>query len=75
MVLQLHDLVDDGCVLVESRNSIYSIYSIPQHAGINANERLVKHLAEYGCLQSRPFHPCVTTNHTFSLVVDDFGIK
>jgi hypothetical protein len=71
---QLLPLVHDGWVYVEIRKGMYGL---PQ-AGIIANQRLEKHLAKYGYKptyltpglwrhESRPI--------TFSLVVDDFGVK
>jgi hypothetical protein len=70
----LMDLVVDGYVYIEIRKGMYGL---PQ-AGIIANQKLTKHLAKYG------YHPTKHTpglwKHvqrpvTFSLVVDDFGIK
>lgn len=53
------------------------IYGLPQ-AGILAQDRLVKHLAAHGYRQAK-HTPClfkhVSNSVTFTLVVDDFGIK
>jgi hypothetical protein len=67
-------LVQDGWIYIEIRKGMYGL---PQ-AGIIANQRLEKHLYKYGYKptyltpglwrhESRPI--------TFSLVVDDFGVK
>ena len=70
----LAPLVKNGHVMVEIRKGMYGL---PQ-AGILANNQLVKHLAKHD------YHPVKLTpgifrhKHrpvTFSLVVDDFGIK
>lgn len=70
----LHDKVHNGHVYVEIRKGMYGL---PQ-AGRIANDRLVLFLAENG------YHQCVHTHGlfhhdtrqiSFSLVVDDFGIK
>jgi hypothetical protein len=64
----------DGCVYVEIQRGMDGL----KQAGIIANDQLQAHLAKYG------YHPMPRTpglwNHatrpvTFSLVVDDFGIK
>ena len=64
----------NGAVIVEINKGIYGL---PQ-AGILAQDRLVKHLAEHGYHQAK-HTPCLfkhdTNSVTFTLVVDDFGIK
>ncbi len=71
---KLHDLVHNGKVLVEIRKGMYGL----SQAGRIAYDNLVKNLAPHG------YHPCKRTaglwKHesrptTFTLVVDDFGIK
>jgi hypothetical protein len=53
------------------------MYGLPK-AGIIANERLVKHLAEYGYDSTKhtsgPFTHA-TRSITFSLVINGFGVK
>jgi hypothetical protein len=70
----LESLIHNGSVVVEIRKGMYGL---PQ-AGILANDRLVKHLAASGYIQSKRV-PGLFTHETrpvtFSLVVDDFGIK
>jgi hypothetical protein len=71
----LRELVDDaGWVYMEIQKGMYGL----KQAGILANQRLTTHLAQYG------YHPTPrtpglwrhkTSNLTFSLVVDDFGVK
>ena len=64
----------NGAVVVEV---LKGIYGLPQ-AGILAQDRLVKHLATYGYIQAE-HTPClfrhVSNSVSFTLVVDDFGIK
>jgi hypothetical protein len=70
----LAPLVHNGHVMVEIRKGMYGL---PQ-AGILANERLVKHLEASGYVQSKRVPGLFkheTRPVTFSLVVDDFGIK
>lgn len=71
---KLDEIASNGTVYVEIRKGMYGL---PQ-AGIIANQKLTRHLAKYG------YHPTKHTpglwQHdvrpvTFSLVVDDFGIK
>jgi hypothetical protein len=70
----LHEKVHNGYVIVEIRKGMYGL---PQ-AGIIANKRLVKHLKEHK-YEQMPQTPGVfrhtTRPITFSLVVDDFGVK
>ena len=69
----LSPFIANGSVLFQVSKGMYGL---PQ-AGLLAQERLVKHLASRGYLQTHT--PCLfrhTTNGTmFTLVVDDFGIK
>jgi hypothetical protein len=70
----LMDLAVDGYVYIEIRKGMYGL---PQ-AGIIANQKLTKHLAKYGYRPTK--HTPGLWKHdqrpvTFSLVVDDFGIK
>ena len=72
---KLRDLVDtNGFVLVEIRKGMYGL---PQ-AGRLAHEQLVKHLSKYGYSPCR-YTPGLWTHDTrpisFTLVVDDFGVK
>lgn len=72
---QLTTLVHtDGYVYMEIRKGMYGL---PQ-AGILANQKLTKHLAQYG-YEPTPHTPGLWRHQyrpiTFSLVVDDFGIK
>jgi hypothetical protein len=64
----------DGWVYMEIRKGMYGL----KQAGIIANQRLTKHLAKYG-YEPTPRTPGLwrhtTRPITFSLVVDDFGIK
>ena len=64
----------NGAVIVAVHKGIYGL---PQ-AGILAQDRLVAHLAEHGYIQATNT-PClfkhITNSVTFTLVVDDFGIK
>jgi hypothetical protein len=71
---KLQDMVHNGQVLVEIRKGMYGL---PQ-AGIIANVRLKKHLAEHGYLPTE--HTPGLCHHetrpiSFALVVDDFAIK
>ena len=56
---------------------VKAIYGLPQ-AGFLAQQRLIQHLAEAGYVQD-PHVPLLfkheTRNVTFTLVVDDFGVK
>ena len=69
-----HPYTDRNSVLFEVTKGCYGL---PQ-AGKLAQDKLIAHLAVHGYLQC-PDVPCVfrhvTRNVTFSLVVDDFGIK
>ena len=70
----LEHLIVNDHVMVEIRKGIYGL---PQ-AGIIAQERLNKHLKNYGYTpaNSTPgLYTHHTRNTTFTLVVDDFGIK
>ena len=76
-VIEAHDMARferNGAVVVAVHKGIYGL---PQ-AGILAQDRLVKHLAEHGYMQA-PNTPCLFRHQTnsvaFTLVVDDFGIK
>lgn len=67
-------LVHDGYIYMEIRKGMYGL---PQ-AGILANKKLTKHLEPYGYVPTK--HTPGLWQHqtrpiTFSLVVDDFGIK
>ena len=71
----LQDLVDEkGFIHIEIRGGMYGL---PQ-AGRLAHEELVTHLAPYGYTPVR-FTPGLWVHNklktTFTLVVDDFGIK
>ena len=70
----LHDLIENSHVLVEIRKGMYGL---PQ-AGLIAQERLNTHLATGGYTPAK-HTPGLYTHHTikttFTLVVDDFGIK
>jgi hypothetical protein len=70
----LAPLVHAGHVLVEIRKGMYGL----PHAGILANNRLTKHLATFGYAPTK--HTSGLFRHatrpiTFSLIVDDFGVK
>ena len=70
----LRAIVINGCVCVEIRKGMCGL---PQ-AGRIANDALVPCLAKHGCIQSKCTHGLF--NHktrpvSFSLVVDDFGVK
>lgn len=70
----LHDLVHNGYVYVEIRKGMYGL----PHAGRIANDRLVKMLESHGYIQAEHTHGLFTHKTrpvTFSLVVDDFGVK
>ena len=70
----LRDIAADGWVYCEIKKGMYGL----PHAGKIANERLVKHLAPYGYAPVK-HTPGLWRHHTrsitFTLVVDDFGIK
>ena len=70
----MRDFEHNGAVIVEVHKGIYGL---PQ-AGKLAQDRLVKHLAAHGYHQAKNT-PCLfqheTNSVTFTLVVDDFGIK
>lgn len=71
---QLWDKVHNGFVYVEISKGMYGI----PHAGKIANDRLVLHLAKHGYHQAEHTHGLFTHEQrpvTFSLVVDDFGVK
>ena len=64
----------DGYIYIEIRKGMPGL----KHAGRITNDRLVKHLAQYG------YHPMLNTpalwmhetrNMSFALVVDDFSLK
>jgi hypothetical protein len=70
----LHDIAQDGYVYLELRKGMYGL---PQ-AGILTSKRLTKHLATFGCYpanQTPGLWRHKTRPITFSLVVDDFGVK
>lgn len=71
---ELDSKIHNGFVYVEIRKGMYGL---PQ-SGKLANDRLCRHLAAHGYHQSKHtpglFHH-VTRPITFTLVVDDFGIK
>jgi hypothetical protein len=70
----LHGLVHNGHVIVEIRKGMYGL----PHAGLIANERLVKHLAKSGYVPAKRtpgLFKHITRPVTFALTVDDFGIK
>ena len=67
-------IADDGWVYIEIRKGMYGL----PHAGKIANDRLCKHLKPYGYAPVK--HTPGLWKHTtkpisFTLVVDDFGIK
>lgn len=66
---------DDGYVLVEISKGIYGL----AQAGILAQQRLMSLLAKHDYHPISDSCPCIlkhkTRNITFSLVVDDFGVK
>jgi hypothetical protein len=68
-------LAKNGYVFVEIRKGMYGL---PQAGILATNERLVKHLAPFG-YHPTPHTPGLFTHKTrpisFTLVVDDFGIK
>ena len=70
----LQKFIHNGAIYFEVSKGMYGL---PQ-AGLLAQERLVAHLAEHGYTQSKNV-PCLFTHAsnglTFTLVVDDFGIK
>jgi hypothetical protein len=73
---QLDDIAitHDGWVYIETRKGMYGL----KEAGILANHRIAKHLATYGYYPT-PRTPGLwkhaTRDLSFSLVVDDFGVK
>jgi hypothetical protein len=70
----LHDKVHNGAVYVEIRKGMYGL---PQ-AGRIANDRLLVHLNKHGYHQAKHTHGLFTHDTrdiSFSLVVDDFGVK
>ena len=71
---QLADLVHNNMVMVEIRKGMYGL---PQ-AGILANDRLQAHLATHGYVAAKHtpgFFTHVDRPISFTLVVDDFGVK
>jgi hypothetical protein len=72
---KLAALVDDrGFLLVEIRKGMYGL----AQAGILAQQRLVAHLATEGYHQAAntpALFRHVTNGNTFTLIVDDFGVK
>jgi hypothetical protein len=71
---KLEPLVHKRHALVEIRKGMYGL---PQ-ASTLASDILVKHLAQYGCVQAK--HTSGLFTHTtrpiiFSLVVDDVGVQ
>ena len=76
-IIEQYDLLNisvDGWVYCEIKKGMYGL----THAGKIANERLTKHLAPFGYTPSQ-MTPGLWKNNTrqitFTLVVDDFGIK
>jgi hypothetical protein len=73
-MFHLTPFIHNGYVLFEV---LKGMYGLPQ-AGILAQNDLVCHLKEHGYIQSE-FVPClfrhITRNISFTLVVDDFGVK
>jgi hypothetical protein len=71
---KLHEIAHNGFAHMEIRKGMYGL---PQ-AGMIANVKLTKHLAKYG-YRPVPHTPGLWTHDqrpiTFSLVVDDFGVK
>ena len=70
----LLDIAVDGWVYCEIKKGMYGL----PHAGKIANERLTKHLAPFGYTPSQTtpgLWKHNTRQLTFTLVVDDFGIK
>ena len=71
---QLGPYLKNGSVLFEVTEGIYGL---PQ-SGLLAQQRLIEHLAHHGYLQDNRV-PCLfkhnTNGVTFTLVVDDIGIK
>jgi hypothetical protein len=70
----LHDIAHDGYVYLKLRKGMYGL---PQ-AGILASKRLTKHLATFGYYptnQTPGLWRHKTRPVTFSLVVDNFGVK
>ena len=69
----LHSYVEHGQVLFEVLRSMYGL----PHAGRIAQEALIHHLAQHQYVQTAT--PCLfrhsSNGTTFTLVVDDFGIK
>ena len=70
----LHHIANNGWVFCEIKKGMYGL----PHAGKIANERLVAHLKQFGYAPVK-FTPGLwrhrTKSITFTLVVDDFGIK
>ena len=71
---QLAGLVHNNAVIMQLNKGIYGL----KQAGRLAQQRLVAHLAEHGYEQTE-HTPClfkhITNSVTFTLVVDDFGVK
>jgi len=67
-------LVHNGAVIMQLNKGIYGL----KQAGRLAQQRLLKHLEEHGYYQAAST-PCLfkhkTNSVTFTLVVDDFGVK
>ena len=71
---RLEEYLSNGAILFEVTKGICGL----PHSGLLAQQRLVAHLAVHGYIQHDRV-PClfahVTNGVTFTLVVDDFGIK
>jgi len=67
-------LIHNGYVIMQLNKGIYGL----KQAGRLAQQRMIKHLATHGYVQST-HTPCLFTHESnsikFTLVVDDFGIK
>ena len=71
---QLLDLVSDGYIYIEIRKGMPGL----KQAGRIANDRLEKHLATFGYTpvpRTPSLYQHASRPVTFSLVVDDFGVK
>ena len=70
----LHRLVHKGAVIMQLNKGIYGL----KQAGRLAQQRMITHLSEHG-YERMPNSPCLfvhkTNSVSFTLVVDDFGVK
>ena len=70
----LAHLIHNGYVIMQLNKGIYDL----KQAGRLAQQRMIKHLAAHGYVQST-HTPCLFTHESnsvkFTLVVDDFGVK